>query len=128
MRLLSLMGRRIHLIGLIPILLLSTNGCTELTKTVTGPTGKSLTYVRDIQPILDDRCVRCHGGDVAQRGLNLSTYESAVDSNLIIIPGDPTSRIISKTSLRGSMRKYLDSPGEAEMIHNWVVVDSAAKE
>jgi hypothetical protein len=56
----------------------------------TGP--RMVHYPRDIQPILDKRCINCHSGDSPKGDLDLSgqmtalwsrSYESLVDKNLI---------------------------------------------
>lgn len=102
--------------------------CTDLSESVTEPVGPSLTYTRDIHPILERSCVRCHGGAVAWFGYDLSTYDTAVDSVKNIIPGDPGSRILVKTASDGNMYRYLNSARESEMIYTWVVRDGAARD
>lgn len=108
-------------------------GCSELSKSVTSPIESFPTYNQDIRSVFERSCVRCHGGEqngivVIQKQYDLSTYETAVDSVLNIIPGSKLSWILLKISSNGSMRKYLNSPKEEELIYNWVVSNNAAKE
>ncbi|MFQ6675093.1 MAG: hypothetical protein ACE5LH_01985 [Fidelibacterota bacterium] len=110
------------------LLMVASVGCTDLSETVTAPIEPSLTYTREIRPILERSCVRCHGGEVTSLGYDLSTYETAVDSVKNIIPGDPASRILVKTARDGNMYRYLNSSRESEMIYTWVVRDGAARD
>jgi len=111
-------------------MLLFLAGCTELSESVTQPVKSSLTYLQDIKPIFDRSCVRCHGGETSRGNYDLSTYESAVDSSDNIIPGDSDSPLLIQIRNDGSdnMYKYLNDPADADLIHNWVVLDNAAKD
>lgn len=54
-------------------------------------TTDDVSYQADIQPIIDARCVFCHGGT---QGLYLSDYASVMRGGRqgpVIIPGDPAS-------------------------------------
>ncbi len=51
-------------------------------------------YARDIQPIFDAYCVRCHGADVAENGLRLDSFEGTMRgtrSGAVISPGSASS-------------------------------------
>jgi mono/diheme cytochrome c family protein len=51
-------------------------------------------YARDIQPIFDAYCVRCHGAEVAENGLRLDSYEGTMQgtrSGAVISPGSAGS-------------------------------------
>ncbi|MCL4535595.1 MAG: c-type cytochrome [Bacteroidetes bacterium] len=51
-------------------------------------------YVRDIQPILDQYCVQCHGPGNPANGLRLDTYEGVMKGTQfgpVVIPGSPGS-------------------------------------
>jgi len=58
---------------------------------------RPLHYATDVQPIFDAHCIRCHGGDKPEDGLDLSgtptthfsrSYESLLDRNLIPTIGE----------------------------------------
>ncbi len=59
-------------------------------------------YVRDIEPILHERCYLCHGGQQQMAGLRLDSRDSALkgsDSGPVIIPGDPgASKLVERVS------------------------------
>ena len=44
------------------------------------PPGGWPTYAGNVKAILDDRCVNCHGGALAESGIRLHTYEAASNS------------------------------------------------
>ncbi|MFQ6607426.1 MAG: c-type cytochrome domain-containing protein [Fidelibacterota bacterium] len=109
------------------ILLLFLVGCTELSESITQPVESSLTYLHNIQPLLERSCVRCHGGDTIRGDYDLSTYATAVDSSVNILPGDSTSPLLIQIRNDGSdnMYQFLNNPNDAVLIFNWVVLDSA---
>ncbi len=62
--------------------------------TVQGQLTWTGSYARDVQPIFDAYCVRCHGAEVAENGLRLDSYEGAMRgtrSGAVISPGSATS-------------------------------------
>lgn len=47
-------------------------------------------YARDIQPIFDEYCVRCHGETLAENGLRLDTYQGVMQGTrggAVVSPG-----------------------------------------
>jgi hypothetical protein len=66
------------------VLLLTLHQATVLTA------GDTVTFNRDVRPILSDKCFFCHGPDSAQRqaDLRLDDRDVAVDSGAIV-PGNP---------------------------------------
>jgi hypothetical protein len=59
------------------------------------PSGaKGLTFDKDVKPIFDQSCVKCHSGDKAKAKLRLDTRESALkggeSKDVPIVPGKST--------------------------------------
>ena len=60
----------------------------------------SISFNRDIRPILSDRCFQCHGPDKSQRkaGLRLDVREEAVSvlksGEIAIVPGRPNLSLL----------------------------------
>jgi hypothetical protein len=81
----------------------------EPSKIVPGPTGSwPLRFDRLVQPILDDKCVRCHspeGEDVQAAKLNLtsaSAYESLVNCGTPSLRDHVMTRYLEGRSIEGS--------------------------
>ena len=82
------------------LLLLAVWGCLSgrfapgVTETVTGlppAADVKVDFVDDIQPLLTEKCIECHGTNMAAAGLRLHERESAMrggDSGAVILPGD----------------------------------------
>lgn len=86
------------------------------------PSEGPLTYISVIQPILAARCGNCHG-EAALQGLNLLTYESAMQGSLtgpVIEPGNPAgSRIIQVQSSDQPHFSQLN-PEELQLVSDWI--------
>src|SRR5262249_40429638 len=57
-------------------------------------TPRPMDFVRDVQPILTQHCVRCHGAEKQRGGLRLDNAKSAFaggNSGVVLKPGDPAS-------------------------------------
>ncbi len=63
-----------------------------------GETPPPVDFVRDIKPILDARCVRCHGPISPKGGLRLDTFagiRAGGDGGAVIVPGDAANSILN---------------------------------
>lgn len=66
--------------------------------------GGEVSFKRDVQPILDDRCVDCHGGKRPKAGLDLSPAKAyaaligvpsrQVPSKVLVKPGDLEASVL----------------------------------
>jgi mono/diheme cytochrome c family protein len=101
-----------------------------------------LTFIADIQPLLNDRCVSCHspGGLAQMQGIpwdyggetafeDLINQPSSMDSEFIlVVPGDPDSslfflKVNSDSPPVGAMMPFGGPPladGEVELIRLWI--------
>jgi hypothetical protein len=70
-------------------------GCCLLGCGLTPVTAQTLSYNRDVRPILTDNCFACHGPDSAARqaDLRLDERSAAIDAGAIE-PGDPDSSTV----------------------------------
>lgn len=61
------------------------------TEPATATEGATVSFVNDVLPIIESRCVNCHGGDRVEEGLNLKTYDSMMtgsEHGQIVAPGN----------------------------------------
>jgi hypothetical protein len=71
-------------------------GCLLLACIVFGCGQKPVSYRDQIQPVLNTRCVKCHGGEMTLGKISLTSYESLMSSKTIsgkqplVYPGSPT--------------------------------------
>jgi mono/diheme cytochrome c family protein len=83
------------------------------------PLAARVNFVRDVKPILENHCVRCHGSDVAMRGIRLHRRERAV---LVIVrkkPDDSLLYTIAKAGVMPPGPKKL-TPAELEILRQWI--------
>ena len=95
--------------------------------TVTGAGSTTVTYVKDIQPILASDCVSCHGGSRTENGVNLSTYAGVMN---VVTVGSTSSRIIQVTQPGGLMYSMLtgNRTTKAQTIYDWIMTSNAAQQ
>jgi uncharacterized membrane protein len=72
-----------------------TSGIALLVVLLIGCGKKEVSFRTDIQPMLNNRCVQCHGAEKPAGKVMLTTYESLVSSTVsrwkkpVVIPGNP---------------------------------------
>src|SRR5262245_40924613 len=52
----------------------SAPAATEAPTTQPVAQGATVSFANDVLPIIESRCINCHGGDRVEKGLNLKTY------------------------------------------------------
>ena len=83
--------------------MITSRGILILAVLITGCGGPDVDFNADIRPILNDRCVLCHGGVKAQAELNLKFRDRALlggeSGRAAVVPGDAdASELIRKVS------------------------------
>jgi hypothetical protein len=83
-------------------------------------TATSLTFTADVQPLLNNDCVPCHGGSRAENGYNFTTYAGVMRA---VTAGSANSLLVNVTRPGGLM--YSEWRGsaatKAETVRRWVV-------
>jgi hypothetical protein len=104
----------------------SPTAATGVTPTVKGTGLTTLTYTRDIQPILATDCVSCHGSSQQQAGLNLSSYSGVMR---IVAADNANSLLIQVTQPSGVMSIELSGNRtlKQQTIYDWVITSHAAQ-
>lgn len=96
-------------------------------KPVTPPSTPTLTFQRDIQPILRAKCVLCHGDRNKFKGgldvRTLRTLEKGGDSGPAINRQDPETSPLWDSVANGQMPpgKSKLSDSEKKKLHDWLV-------
>jgi hypothetical protein len=79
-----------------------------------------------IRPILETRCLRCHGEGRTQGGLDLRrrfTILKGGDSGTVLVPGKPDDSLLVQKVTKGEMppaKEEALSPRQRELIRQWV--------
>ena len=76
-------------------------------------------FVREVKPILENHCVRCHGPDGAMRGIRLDRRELAL---MIVKKNKPDDSILYLITKNGIMPPGKDkvTPAEIEVMRKWI--------
>ena len=64
------------------------------------PLAARVNFVRDVKPILENHCVRCHGEDGAMRGIRL---DKKVRALMTLVPGKPDDSLLYNIVRIGAM-------------------------
>lgn len=91
----------------------------------TGSNTGEVSYKNDIQPILDNLCVNCHGGEKTARGLNLKSYEGVMAGSSrgpVVFAGDAGGSKLVLSVQMGSMPKRGTklTADQIQLLVNWI--------
>lgn len=86
----------------------------------------SLTYTRDIQPILSADCTSCHSASQRGGGYDLSSYNGVKQA---VAPGNAQSPLVRATQSNGVMYRNFrgSASAKSDTIRRWVVDFSAVQ-
>jgi hypothetical protein len=94
--------------------------------TPSPPTPQSLTYEKDILPIMRRSCNRCHAGKTRRGGVDLSSLASlrrGGDGGPVVKPGKPKDSSLYETIINGRMppkKPQEVSQQERELVRAWI--------
>jgi hypothetical protein len=96
-----------------------------LTPTVESSQQVPISFSADVLPILQNRCVKCHGGERTEEGLILTTYADVLAGSWngsVIKPGDAEGSYLVEQIVSGDMPKRAPRllPGEIRFITEWI--------
>lgn len=85
----------------------------------------TVSFVNDIMPIIQSRCVNCHGGDRIEEGLLMTTYANIMagsENGPVIVPGDPVNSLLVELITNQKMPKRGPklTPPQVQIITEWV--------
>jgi hypothetical protein len=138
----SITHRKLHLFMIMVVLGLLASACgspssavqptvdTAAATSATPATGDlpskvEVSYTKDIAPILEASCVKCHGVEKVSRGLDLTTYDKAMAGSVkgpVITAGDAENSLLYKLLVQGKMPKQGAKLTQAqiETIKAWI--------
>ena len=115
--------------ALVSALALTMGGLHSLTGDDAKPSAKTdarPTTFDEIRPLLQAKCVRCHGDKIAKAELNLNTLAGALkgaEAGAVIVPGNPEKSHLFEQVHSGLMppgKKDKLSEPEVELIRSWI--------
>ena len=85
----------------------------------------SISFANDIMPILESRCINCHGSERTQKGLDVKTYESLMagsENGPVVTPGDAGNSLLVDQLVQGKMPKRGPklTPDQVQLITDWI--------
>jgi hypothetical protein len=86
---------------------------------------EAVSFSADVLPILESRCVNCHGGDRIEGEFLLRSYDELMaggESGAVVIPGDADSSYLAELLIEQKMPKRGPklTPPQTETIINWI--------
>lgn len=95
--------------------------------TATQPAVQSVTvsFANDVLPIIQSRCINCHGGEQTEEGLTMLTYADIMagsDNGPVVIPGDAESSLMTELVSNQEMPKRGPklTPPQVQIIIDWI--------
>jgi hypothetical protein len=91
-----------------------------------GPVGSTtVSFSKDILPILKSRCQNCHGGDRIEEGLLIGSYGELMAGSAngpVIVPGDAQGSLLVElvSTLEMPKRGPKLTPPQIQLIVDWV--------
>jgi mono/diheme cytochrome c family protein len=87
--------------------------------------GATVSFASEILPIIQSRCINCHGGDRIEEGLSMNTHADIMagsEHGAILVPGDAASSLIIEMVASGDMPKRGPklTPPQIQLIADWI--------
>ncbi|MEK6754261.1 MAG: c-type cytochrome domain-containing protein [Chloroflexota bacterium] len=88
-------------------------------------TPSAVSFLNDVKPILDTRCIKCHGVERKKEGLDLQTYENIFAGSRngpVLEPGNAEDSLLVQLIVEREMPNRGDpvTPQELQLIIDWV--------
>ncbi len=86
---------------------------------------RDTSYIKDVRPILESRCKKCHMGEHVSEGLDMNTYETFMagsQNGPVIVPGNADDSLIIQKLVAGKMPKRGPklTPAQIQIITDWI--------
>ena len=85
----------------------------------------TVSFINDVKPILQSRCINCHGGERLEEGLSMATYANLItgsDNGPVIIPGNSEGSLLVELITTNQMPKRGPklTPPQTQLIIDWI--------
>ncbi len=85
----------------------------------------SVSFAKDILPIFEESCNKCHGVQQIKEGLDMRTYESLMAGSFngsVITPGNANGSFLVEQIVKGEMPKRGPKllPAQIQLIIDWI--------
>jgi len=87
--------------------------------------GATVSFANDILPIIQSRCINCHGGDRTEEGLVLKTHADLMagsNNGFVVTPGNAADSLLVELVATQKMPKRGPklTPPQVQLITEWV--------
>ncbi len=87
--------------------------------------GATVSFASDVLPLLQNRCVNCHGGERTSKGLSLNSYNAVMagsENGPVVTAGDAANSPLAQMVVSGKMPKRGPklTPAEVTLIEDWI--------
>lgn len=87
--------------------------------------GTNVSFAGNVMPIMESKCIKCHGVESTKEGLNLMNYDNLMAGSFngqVLIPGDAANSLFVQLIVEGEMpnRGPKLTPEELQVIIDWV--------
>jgi len=87
--------------------------------------GATVSFANDVLPIIQSRCINCHGGDRTEEGLVMKTHADLMagsDNGPVVMPGDAANSQLVELIAAQKMPKRGPklTPPQVQLIADWV--------
>lgn len=91
----------------------------------TQETAATVSFAKDIMPIFEASCTKCHGVEQVKEGLDLRTYETLMAGSFngsVITPGNANDSFLVEQIVEGEMPKRGQKllPAQIQLIIDWI--------
>jgi hypothetical protein len=92
---------------------------------VPAAAGATVSFTNDILPLIESRCINCHGGDRTEEGLDLKSHASIMagsENGSVVTPGDPANSLLAEMVINKKMPKRGPklTPPQVQLIVDWI--------
>ena len=108
-----------------PNIAAATNTAEPAPQNTPAASTASVSFSKDIVPILDNSCMNCHSGNRIEEGLKLQTYNdifAGSKNGAVVVPGDASNSLLAELVANHKMPKRgakLSDP-QVQLIIDWI--------